>query len=244
MPVIYSSVQNDKIKEIKKLNQKKYRDEKNKFLVEGEHLVIESYKAGYLEELIILENTDFSLDIKTSVVTLPVLKYITELDTPPKILGISKKIKEKEIGKKILMLDRIQDPGNLGTIIRSAAAFNIDTIIISKDCVDLYNSKVVRATQGLIFNTNIIICDLEEKLKELKKENYKVLTTKVDGGKLIKDIDKNNKIVIIIGNEGNGVSENLCKLSDEFIYIKMNEKCESLNAAVATSIILYELNRW
>ena len=205
--------------------------------------LIESYKAGALEELIILENEKLNLDVKTSIVSNQVLKYITELETPPKILGICKKVVNDKIGNKILMLDRIQDPGNLGTIIRSATAFDIDTIIMSKDCVDLYNPKVLRATQGLIFNINIISANLETEVKKLKSQNYKILTTKVSGGKLIKDIDKNNKTVIIIGNEGNGVSEELQNLSDEFIYIKMNEKCESLNAAVATSIILYELNR-
>jgi len=242
--VIYSSVQNEKIKNIKKLNQKKYRDEENKFLVEGEHLVLEAYKHGYLEELIVLENTDFKLDIKMSIVTNQVLKYITELETPQKILGICKKINNNFIGNKVLMLDNIQDPGNLGTIIRSASAFNVDTIILSKDTVDLYNPKVIRATQGLIFNMNIIICDLEEKIKELKTNHYNILTTKVNGGKLIKNIQKEEKIVIIMGNEGKGVSEKIQNLSDEFIYIEMNEICESLNVAVATSIILYELNRW
>jgi len=241
--VIYSSVQNEKIKNIKKLNQKKYRDEENKFLVEGEHLVLEAYKHGYLEELIVLENTDFKLDIKMSIVTNQVLKYITELETPQKILGICKKINNNFIGNKVLMLDNIQDPGNLGTIIRSASAFNVDTIILSKDTVDLYNPKVIRATQGLIFNMNIIICDLEEKIKELKTNHYNILTTKVNGGKLIKNIQKEEKIVIIMGNEGKGVSEKIQNLSDEFIYIEMNEICESLNVAVATSIILYELNR-
>lgn len=241
--MIYSSVQNEKIKNIKKLNQKKYRDEENKFLVEGEHLVLEAYKHGYLEELIVLENTDFKLDIKMSIVTNQVLKYITELETPQKILGICKKINNNFIGNKVLMLDNIQDPGNLGTIIRSASAFNVDTIILSKDTVDLYNPKVIRATQGLIFNMNIIICDLEEKIKELKTNHYHILTTKVNGGKLIKNIQKKEKIVIIMGNEGKGVSEKIQNLSDEFIYIEMNEICESLNVAVATSIILYELNR-
>ena len=241
--MIYSSVQNEKIKNIKKLNQKKYRDEENKFLVEGEHLVLEAYKHGYLEELIVLENTDFKLDIKMSIVTNQVLKYITELETPQKILGICKKINNNFIGNKVLMLDNIQDPGNLGTIIRSASAFNVDTIILSKDTVDLYNPKVIRATQGLIFNMNIIICDLEEKIKELKTNHYNILTTKVNGGKLIKNIQKKEKIVIIMGNEGKGVSEKIQNLSDEFIYIEMNEICESLNVAVATSIILYELNR-
>ena len=140
------------------------------------------------------------------------------------------------------MLDEIQDPGNLGTIIRSSVAFNIDTIILSKTCVDLYNSKVIRSTQGMLFHINIIISDLKEIVMNLKKENYQILSTKVDGGKNIKEFKTSDKLAIIMGNEGNGVSAEIMNLSDNFVYIDMNKNCESLNVAVATSIILYELN--
>ena len=157
---IYTSIENKKIKNIKKLYTKKYRDEFNEFIIEGEHLVVEAYKSGYLKYIILEENSNIDINIDKIYVTENVLKYISELDTPPKVLGVCSKIKEKEIGNKVLILDGIQDPGNLGTIIRSAAAFNIDTIILSKDTVDLYNPKVLRATQGMIFNINIIIKDL------------------------------------------------------------------------------------
>ena len=239
----YTSIENEHIKEIKKLNQKKYRDLNNKFIVEGEHIVNEAIKANIVEEILLLEGNEITYKGKVSFVTIKVLKYITELENPSKVIAVCKKINNVIKGNHILALDNIQDPGNLGTIIRSAVAFNIDTIILSKNTVDLYNSKVLRSTQGMIFNINIVVSDLEKEIKELKNKNYKILTTKVDGGKLIKNIEKKEKFVIIIGNEGNGVSEQLQQLSDEYIYIKMNEKCESLNAAVATSIILYELSR-
>ena len=239
----YTSIENEHIKEIKKLNQKKYRDLNNKFIVEGEHIVNEAIKANIVEEILLLEGNEIAYKGKVSFVTIKVLKYITELENPSKVIAVCKKINNVIKGNHILALDNIQDPGNLGTIIRSAVAFNIDTIILSKNTVDLYNSKVLRSTQGMIFNINIVVSDLEKEIKELKNKNYKILTTKVDGGKLIKNIEKKEKFVIIIGNEGNGVSEQLQQLSDEYIYIKMNEKCESLNAAVATSIILYELSR-
>lgn len=239
----YTSIENEHIKEIKKLNQKKYRDLNNKFIVEGEHIVNEAIKANIVEEILLLEGNEITYKGKVSFVTIKVLKYITELENPSKVIAVCKKINNVIKGNHILALDNIQDPGNLGTIIRSAVAFNIDTIILSKNTVDLYNSKVLRSTQGMIFNINIVVSDLEKEIKGLKNKNYKILTTKVDGGKLIKNIEKKEKFVIIIGNEGNGVSEQLQQLSDEYIYIKMNEKCESLNAAVATSIILYELSR-
>ena len=160
------------------------------------------------------------------------IKSISSLDTPYKTIGVCKKKEEKEINGNVLILDGLQDPGNLGTIIRSAVAFNVDTIILSKDTVDLYNPKVVRSTQGMNFHINIIRRDLENEIKALKEKGYIVYSTDVING----------KYAIIMGNEGNGVRENIKNLSDEKLYIKMNNDCESLNVGVATSIILYEFS--
>ena len=239
--MLYSSIDNKKIKELKKLNQKKYRDLTGTFLVEGKHLVKEAYKAGCLKEILLEEDTKFTCDVETNYVTKSVMKYITSLDTPSNMVGVCIKKESKINGNKILILDELQDPGNLGTIIRSAVAFNIDTIVISKDSADVYSSKVLRASQGMIFNVNIVIADLKDTINDLKKENYKILGTKVNGGKEIKTLEKALKFAIIVGNEGNGVKEELLNMCDNFIYIKMNDTCESLNVAVATSIILYEL---
>ena len=241
--MIYTSIENKKIKNIKKLYSKKYRDEFNEFLIEGEHLVQEAYKNGILKELILEDGIDFKLDIETSYVTSNILKYLSELSNPCKIMGICKKIEEKEIGNKILILDGVQDPGNLGTIIRSSVAFNIDTIILSKDTVDLYNSKVLRATQGMIFNINIIEKDLNSFIPVLKGNKYKIYGTKVNGGKSLKNVEKCEKFAIIMGNEGSGVKPNILNMCSDYIYIDMNSACESLNVGVATSIILYELDK-
>ena len=241
--MLYTSLENKKIKNIKKLYTKKYRDEYNEFLIEGEHLILEAYKNGILKELILEEGTNFELDVETSYVTNNVLKYISELTNPSKIMGICKKIESKEIGNKIVMLDGVQDPGNLGTIIRSCVAFNIDTIILSKTCVDLYNSKALRATQGMIFNVNIIEKDLEKIIPKLKEKSYRVYGTRVNGGKSLKDIEKTDKFAIIMGNEGSGVKPEILDMCSDYIYIDMNKNCESLNVGVATSIILYELDK-
>ncbi len=241
--MIYTSIENEHIKEIKKLNNKKYRDLNGKFIIEGKHLVEEAIKNNLVEEILLLEGNNEKYDVKINYVNEKVMKYITELDNPSKIIGICHKKNDKIQGSHILILDDIQDPGNLGTIIRSAVAFNIDTIILSKTGVDLYNSKVLRSTQGMIFNINIVVSDIKEEILKLKSNNYKIFTTNVEGGKLVKSIEKNQKFAIIIGNEGKGVSKEIKELSDEYIYIEMNKKCESLNAAVATSIILYELSR-
>ena len=170
------------------------------------------------------------------------MRYLSELDTPPKMLGICTKLKEQEIKGKVLILDGIQDPGNLGTIIRSSVAFNIDTIILSEDTVDLYNPKVIRATQGMLFNINIIKRDIKSTIEKLIKDNYKIYGTKVNDGKNLKTIEKSKKFAIIMGNEGKGVKSDILDMCDEYIYINMNPLCESLNVAVATSIILYEFD--
>lgn len=239
--MIYMSTDNDRIKNIKKLQTKKYRDEQGLFIVEGDHLVREAYNSNLLDTLIVEENYEFNLEVNKITCNSKVMKYISELDTPKKVMGICKKKSNMVYGNHILALDGIQDPGNLGTIIRSAVAFNIDTILISKDSVDLYNQKVIRASQGMIFHINIIICDIKDKIKEL--HDYKIYGTKVDGGTNVRNINIIDKYVIVMGNEGNGVSSEVLSLCNDYIYINMNNNCESLNVAVATSIILYEINK-
>jgi len=236
------SLENKKVKEWAKLSQKKYRDEKGLFIVEGKNLVTEAYQAGVLEELILEKGKILPIDVDTYYVTSEIIKKITSLDTPGTIIGVCKKKEEKKIGDKILVLDDISDPGNLGTIIRSACAFSVDTIVLSENTVDLYNPKVVRATQGMLFNINIVYKDLSNYIPLLKTNGYMIYGTDVNGGINVKSLKGYGKICVIIGNEGKGVSDNIKKLCDKQIYINMNEKCESLNVGVAASIILYELD--
>ena len=240
MFMIYTSTSNEKIKNIKKLQNKKYRDQKNLFIVEGEHLVKEAFSLSRLELLIVEENYDIDIDIPKMIVSGRVMKYLSELETPTHYLGVVKKNNNNFIGKRIIALDGVQDPGNLGTIIRSSVAFNFDTILLSKDCVDTYNSKVLRATQGMILKVNIIRCDLCEVLSKL--DNYKIYGTSVVNGKNIKDVKEKNNVVVVMGNEGTGVTNEVQELCNDFIYIPMNKNCESLNVAVASSIIMHELN--
>ena len=240
MFMIYTSTSNEKIKNIKKLQNKKYRDQENLFIVEGEHLVKEAFSLSRLELLIVEENYDIDIDIPKMIVSSRVMKYLSELETPTHYLGVVKKNNNNFIGKRIIALDGVQDPGNLGTIIRSSVAFNFDTILLSKDCVDTYNSKVLRATQGMILKVNIIRCALCEVLSKL--DNYKIYGTSVVNGKNIKDVKEKNNIVVVMGNEGTGVTNEVQELCNDFIYIPMNKNCESLNVAVASSIIMHELN--
>ncbi len=229
------SVNNEKIKEYAKLNDKKYRDKTNLFIVEGEHLVKEAGCAGCLVDV-------YSLDGSMGMqVSLNVMKKLSNLTNVPNVLGIAKKKNNGNIHGNILMLDTIQDPGNLGTIIRSAVAFGIDTIIASPETVDLYNSKVIRSTEGLLFKLNYIVTDLVDFLKN-NKDKYTIYTTNVSNGEDVSKIELKEPYILIMGNEGRGVKTELSKFANSTIYIPI-ENCESLNVAIATSIILYEFKK-
>ena len=240
---VISSTENKLIKNIKKLKQKKYREEAKCYIVEGEHLVLEALKAGLVEYVLILEDAIFPIDIKKYYVTKELMQKITELSSAPNMIAVVKYNIEKDFGDKLLLIDALQDPGNLGTIIRSAVAFNVDTIVLGLNCVDLYNEKVLRATQGLIFHLNIIKRDLKTFIPEIKNNNYQVYGTKVTHGKDIASLKISKKYAFIMGNEGSGVSDELLDMCDDYVYIKTSDVCESLNVGVATGIILYELNK-
>jgi len=235
------SVNNERVKYWTKLQDKKYQEQENKFIVEGEHLVLEAKNAGKLLEVISLEEQNYG--VPCTVVSEIVMKKITSLTNIPRVIGIVEMLEAREINGNVLLLDRISDPGNMGTIIRSAVAFGIDTVVIGEGSVSIYNPKVVRATEGLMFHINIIHDNLLETIDELKSKNYTIYTTDVNGGELLEEIKFNDKVAIIMGNEGAGVSEELRNLADHKLYIKMNSLCESLNVGVATSIILYELSK-
>jgi len=240
---VISSLQNERIKNLSKLLDKKYRDIEGQFLVEGEHLVEEAYKSGLLLEVIKCEDVLGEYNVPTTLVTYEVIKKLSNTVNPQRIVGVVKKIEEKELGNKVLILDEIQDPGNLGTIIRSSLAFNIDSIVLSNNSVDMYNDKVLRSSEGMIFHLNIVRKDIIEVINELHNEEYTIYGTKVDGGTSVDKINVANKYALVMGNEGNGVKESVLKLCDDYVYIEMNSSVESLNVGVATSIILYEFNK-
>lgn len=231
------SLTNNRVKEWVKLKEKKYRDEQGLFLIEGDHLINEAKKKNIIKEII---STDKN-EIADFYVTPEVMKKISNQVSAPKTIAVCYKLKEEEIKNRILVLDGIQDPGNLGTIIRSAVAFNFDTIVLSEDTVDIYNEKVIRASEGMIFNINFVRTNIIPFL-EKNKNNYDILITNVVKGENIKTIRLSQKIILVIGNEGNGVKEETKKYQNHFIKLNMNENCESLNAGVAASILMYEIN--
>ena len=240
--MVITSLDNSKVKDVVKLQSKKYRDLTNTFVVETEHLVEEAEKAGIVKDLFLVEDEFVDRD-DVYFVTKEVMKKMSSMESFSNVLAICEKIDSKEIiGDKILLLDGIQDPGNLGTIIRSSVAFGVDTIVLSKDTVDLYNPKVIRSSEGMFCHINIVTMDLEEAIDIIKNKGIKVYGTNVVNGSDVSSVSKSS-YALVMGNEGSGVSQNIQDLCDINLYIPMKDTCESLNVGVACSILLYELGR-
>ena len=257
---VITSKDNEIIKNIRKLKEKKYRDSSNEFIIEGVKLIEEAIEENVkIKKIVVCEECleDKCLDQKLlykiakydcMYVSSKVFGLLTDVVNPQGMLAvIEKQSSEDKINYNddiIIVLDGIQDPGNLGTILRTVDSAGLSQIIlISKGTADPYNPKVVRSTMGAIYRVKIIECeDLEETLKEVKKNKFKILVTSLQNSKSIYDV-KYDKKVIVIGNEANGVEDKIIKLADEKIKIPMLGKTESLNASVATGIVLYEYVR-
>lgn len=235
-----TSLDNKKVVNWTKLNDKKYRDLSATFLVEGEHLLLEALKYHAVEEIIVTDEQLYDEDVPHYQVSINIMKKLSNLTTPPKVIPVCHKIDEGEITEKIILLDGIQNPGNLGTIIRTALAFNFKTIILGDNTVDIYNEKVIRASEGMIFSVNILKRNLADYIYELKEKDYLIVGTDVNDGIDVKKI-KCDKLALIVGNEGNGIDKALLKECDKLVNIKMNPACESLNVGIAASILMYEL---
>lgn len=255
-----TSMKNPLIKEIKSLYRKKDRLKNKLFIIEGIKIIEEAINNGYpirniiyTDQLLSTEGgTDFFEKIKelNNLVYVPntVFKEISDTENPQGILGVATfehrtlndiLLKEKPF---LLLLDEVQDPGNMGTIIRTADAFNVDGIIITDGCVDPFNPKVVRATMGSIFRVLLYYTsDVTIELNKLKDMNVKIYSTSLEGSVAIYDVDFNDGFAMVIGNESKGVREKIFTNSDKLIKIPMPGKSESLNAGVAASIIMYEV---
>lgn len=239
-----TSVNNEYIKELNKLNNKKYRDEVHKFLVEGYHLV--DMAKPFLETLLITDMKDYNIvpNVNYILTTNDVINKLAQTKTPQGIIGVAKIKKSHDIScSKILILDGVQDPGNVGALIRSALAFGFEDVILSKDSCDIYNDKVIRASQGAIFDLNIIYEDLNDIIPLLKNNNYTIYGTALHNSTSINEIKLEKKCAIILGNEGNGVREEILNQTDCNIYLPISQKIDSLNVSVAGSIVMYEFTK-
>ena len=228
------SLENSKIKFLLKLKLSKYRRSEQKFICEGAHLVQEARNAGLLIEAYSLEDKEGYIQV-----SVPVMKKLCNTNTVVSEIGLCKMKENTKITDKILILDCIQDPGNMGSLMRSACAFGFKTLFIGTGSVDIFNDKVIRSSQGAIFKLNYQFGDISEFLNKI---THKVYTTNVLEGIPLKEIKAEDKVAVILGNEGNGVSKELQALELDAIYIPM-QNTESLNVAIAGSIIMYELSK-
>ncbi|MCL2217821.1 MAG: RNA methyltransferase [Defluviitaleaceae bacterium] len=238
---VINSLKNFKVTQWCKLKNKADRDKQKLFLAEGFHLVEEAFKANCLKEIITTEKST-RFDVKTHQVTYEVMEKLSSLATPTKIIGICFQQEERGCKNNILLIDQIHHPGNLGTIIRSAAAFDVDTVVLN-NCVDTYNQKLIQATQGMIFHLNIIKKPIKDFILELKEQGYQIIGTDVKEGIDLHDFKANDRWAVLVGNESDGVNNELLNMCDIRVSIKMNKKCESLNVGVAVGIILHGLSR-
>ncbi|WP_327291129.1 TrmH family RNA methyltransferase [Salimicrobium flavidum] len=241
-------MKNRKVKEWKKLHKKKYREQTGMFLVEGFHLVEEVLHSNWeVEEVILLEETPFpfSYEGNTETVTDQVMKEISQTEAPQGIIAVVKKISYQwEEGSRFLLLDSIQDPGNLGTLIRTADAAGFDAVLVGEGSVDCFNDKVLRASQGSMFHRmKVVDVRLEDEMEKLKSSGFAVWGTALEGAKDYTELESPDKVALLVGNEGNGVREELLATADELVKIPMYGEAESLNVAVAAGILMYVLNQ-
>ena len=284
---VISSKDNEIIKNIKKLKEKKYRELENAYLIEGIKIVKEAIaENAKIRQIIMCEDFTDNVELDKDTlyelarhnliyVTRNIMDSLSDVKTPQGIIGVvekSKRFAEEDndenksknnidaetnmLGNKtgiepkvdytqdiIIALDGVQDPGNLGTIIRTADSANLNQIIISKTSADPYNPKVVRSTMGAIFRVNIIETEnIVEELKKAQENGFKVMVTALDSSESIYKTEFNKK-VIVIGNEANGVSKEVQSIADEKVKIPMLGKTESLNASIAAGIMIYEYVR-
>jgi TrmH family RNA methyltransferase len=253
----------EKTKKLAKLKTKKERDKQGRFLIEGLRLCQEAANSGWPIESVLYTK---SFEEKTKGKNLlrklhhsnaaliqvksQTLSKLSDTVTAQGILCVAKvKSSAKnalwERGRKLIVaLDGIRNPGNVGTLIRTADAFDADGMILSTDTVELFNPKLVRSTMGAVFRLQIFEeVDLEKTLLKLKKHKFKIVGTDVKRGKSLEEFIPGGKICLLIGSEAKGLNEKLTKLSDEVIHIPTHGKSESLNVAVAGGILLYEIKR-
>lgn len=230
-----------------KLKQKKYRDQHRKFLLENPKVIWEDHQNKLLDSVYVTE--EFFKEHESKMVFDNVfvtsnadMKKISEQVNPVGMVALYDMPDNKNFNFKsqnVILLDTIQDPGNMGTIIRTADWYGIGDIILSKNCVDIYNPKVVSATMGSVFNVNLHMdYDLGKISEDLKKHKYKIVASDLQGSD---NLPSKDKIAIIIGNESKGISKDLLAIADVKYKIKKYGRAESLNASVAAGVIMHEI---
>ena len=230
------SRQNQKIKDLVKLSTSKYQKELKLFKIEGFHALEMAKESGVLVSIFTTKEIK-GFDVPQYVVSEEIMKSISSAKSPQGVLCVCNFIKEKEIkSDKILYLDDVSDPGNLGTLLRTALAFGYTDVILKDGCFQ-YNEKVLQATQGAIFQLNILN---NYDIKKLK--NYEIIATEIKGSVVLSTIHNISKHILVLGNEAHGVSDEILKIASKRVRIDI-KNIESLNVAVAGAIAMYELGK-
>ena len=238
MTLKITSKQNEKIKEIVKLSDPKISKEKGLFKIEGFHALEMAVKADVVEEVyLIKEDKELPKKITQVIVSEEIMQKISSTKNPQGAVVVCRRLPESQkLGEKVLLLDGVSDPGNLGTILRTALAFGYNDVLLSEGSVSQYNEKVLQASQGAIFKLNIVNNFVLTKLKE----EYQIITTEIKGSVELNDVKAKCKHVLVLGNEAHGVSKEISKLADLKVRIDI-KNIESLNVAIAGAIAMYKL---
>lgn len=251
---IIESANNKIIKHVKSLKTKKYREKNYQYIIDGLRIVNHSLEYENLLEYIIVTDTfrktnsffelKFSESCLVYIIDDKLMDLLIETETPQGIIAVMNRTKTSTIKGSVLVLDRIQDPGNIGTLIRTADASGFESIIIVKGSTDPYSQKALRSSMGSIMTLNIIFSDdIKIEIVDLQKKGYKVYSAALEDGIDFKKINYEDKKVLIIGNEANGISEDLLLISDKKVFIPMIGAVESLNASIAGGILMFEMNK-
>ncbi|MEG1311023.1 MAG: RNA methyltransferase [Romboutsia sp.] len=263
MAIMITAKENEKVKYTKSLLKSKYRNKESKFVIEGFRIVTLAIECNADLDYIFInedfENKDEHIkflgilnkkNIKIYKTTNKIFNELVDTESTQGILGVVK-FKSKDIetslndeNRFVLILDRIQDPGNMGTIIRTADAVGVDAIIALKGCVDIYNPKVIRSTMGSIFDMNVIYANQDEAIRILKLKNFDIVSSYLNTDNFYNNIEYNHKVALVIGNEANGINDELVSKSDVLVKIPIYGKAESLNAAISSAILMYEIKKY
>ena len=233
------SLENKKVKFWTKLHQKKYRN--NNYLLLSEELVYSAYKNNYLETLIYVDKCPFEFK-EAYEVTREVMDKISK-EYNLNYIGIGKKIIQKvDYKNRVLLLEDLSDPLNIGRILENAYLFGFDSVILCENAADIYHPKCLEASKGAIYTLNIKRGNIKEEIFKLKENGFIVYATGLKDNTLsLDEVKKSEKMAFILGNEGSGVKEETFKISDETVKIDMHN-IDSLNVAMAASIIMYEFS--
>ncbi len=244
-----TSLKNPKIVSWRSLKDKKGREEQRSFLVEGARMVREALSSSFTVRALLLRedySPDFLLPESVPVFLLsdPVFRSVCDTKTPQGIAAVLDLAAKPASGARLVALDGLQDPGNVGTIIRTADAAGFDGVLFSPDCADLFSPKVLRSTMGSVFRLGFSFpLSLPDALSGLKLRGYSVLSSQLDGRSFYDRKDVAPTFVLVIGNEGNGVSDAVKAVATHRLCLPMRGGAESLNAAVAAGIMMYDLTR-